>query len=151
MKGMSSIIRKIENYINTKYSKQIDRKNKESIEEVANKFLEDFSDVFEACSYVPDIGKVKTGLLSNSKIELLLFPLGKAAANAMNGNDDLVDFFNFLMRKSGISQVSINLSRTHISFTLYNDPRLERSSRGTYYFEYNASYERPISRRSRAL
>ena len=141
--GMANTIRKIENYINTKYVKKIDRRNPQSIEEAANSFLEDFSDVFEACSFSPDFGKVKSAMLSNSKIELLLYPLGRVAANAMNENETLVDFFNSLMKSTGISQISINLTKTKMTFTLYNDPRLERSSRGTYYFEYNASYSNP--------
>lgn len=139
----SATVRKIENYITKKYANKIDKKNPESVDKITNEFIQDFSDIFESCSFSPDFQKVKRAMLSNSKIELLLYPLGRAAVYEMNSDENgLLDYFNFIMRKSGIAQVTINLTSDSIKFNLYNDPRME-SSRGTYYFEYNSSYEKP--------
>lgn len=142
-----TIIKKFDKFVKENYT-NVEGKNlqdRKILKETTKKFISDFSQFFKDCDYNVDSSKVPNKLKSQNKIDLILYPLGKAAVNEMNNDDGLIKYFNLIMKNSGIAQVSIYLTKNSIKFNLYNDPRLE-SSKGFYTFEYNAYYDSPRNR-----
>jgi hypothetical protein len=144
--SVTTIVNKIDDYVAKKYLKKINKNNAESVRTTTDEFIEDFSVFFDLCPFTPNKQKVAKILASKSDgSSLFIYPLGRAAVNAMNGDESLVDYLNLVLKNSGIAQLTINLTNDDVKFTLYNDPRLN-SSKGHYIFEYNSMYDNPGNR-----